>query len=68
MPPGNKLTDILPRAFGDWTSRDVSDLYAPETPDSLAARLYGETVGRIYSHKDTGRNHDADGAWRQPEQ
>jgi EpsI family protein len=54
MPPGVKLSSILPGQFGGWTSRDVSDFYAPETPDSLLARLYGETVGRIYSHADTG--------------
>jgi EpsI family protein len=53
MPPGGKLTNILPRQFGGWTSRDVSDFYAPETPDSLLARLYGETVGRIYSRNGT---------------
>jgi len=40
LPAGTKLSDILPRKFGEWDSRDVSDLYAPETPDSLAARLY----------------------------
>jgi EpsI family protein len=51
MPPGKKLAEILPRAFGGWTSQDVSDMYAPETEDSLLARLYGETVGRIYSRQ-----------------
>jgi EpsI family protein len=54
LPPGKKLSEILPQKFGHWASRDVSDLYAPETPDSLLARLYGETVGRIYSHQETG--------------
>jgi EpsI family protein len=54
MPPGKKLHDILPSGFEDWTSQDVSDLVAPETPDSLAARLYGETVGRIYQQKSSG--------------
>src|SRR6185312_13118870 len=49
-----KLNDILPRTLENWTSRDVSDLVAPETPDSLAARLYGETVGRIYRQQSTG--------------
>ena len=53
MPPGTKLSSILPSQFGGWTSRDVSDYYAPETPDSLLARLYGETVGRIYSRGGT---------------
>jgi len=54
MGDGKKLNDILPRTLGNWTSRDVSDLVAPETPDSLAARLYGETVGRIYRQESTG--------------
>jgi len=53
MPEGKKLNDILPHGFDDWSSQDVSDLVAPETPDSLAARLYGETVGRIFQHKST---------------
>lgn len=48
-----KLEQIIPRQFGDWTSRDVSDLVAPQTPDSLAAKLYGETVGRIYQQAST---------------
>jgi EpsI family protein len=54
MPAGKKLNDILPRGFAGWTSQDVSDLVAPETPDSLAARLYGETVGRIYTNRSAG--------------
>ena len=54
LAPGRKLSDILPRKFGSWSSRDVSDLYAPETPDSLTARLYGETVGRLYQNGDLG--------------
>lgn len=51
MAAGRKLSDILPRKFGDWESRDVSDLYAAETPDSLLAQLYGQTVGRIFTHR-----------------
>jgi EpsI family protein len=54
MPAGKKLNEILPRAFDAWNSQDVSDLVAPETPDSLAARLYGETVGRIYQNQSSG--------------
>jgi EpsI family protein len=45
-----KLEQIVPSRFGDWVSKDVSDLVAPTTPDSFAARLYNETVGRVYSH------------------
>lgn len=48
LPAGMKLNDILPRKFGRWDSRDVSDLYVPDTPDSLEARLYGETVARLF--------------------
>lgn len=54
MAEGKKLSDILPRTFGDWKSSDVSDLYAPETPDSLLAQLYGQTVGRIFIHQGSG--------------
>ncbi len=49
-----RLEDIIPRSFGDWTSRDMSDLVAPKEEDSLAARLYGATVGRAYRHGATG--------------
>ena len=52
MPSGKKLTDILPRGFDNWSSQDVSDFVTPDTPDSLAARLYGETVCRIYNQPD----------------
>ena len=45
-----KLEQIVPGRFGDWVSKDVTDLVAPTTPDSLAARLYNETVGRVYTH------------------
>lgn len=38
----------VPRAFGEWTSHDVTDLVAPKIEDSLASKLYGETVGRVY--------------------
>lgn len=43
-----RMEDVIPRAFGAWTSRDVSDLVAPKEEDSLAARLYEQTVGRVY--------------------
>jgi EpsI family protein len=49
----SRLDQYIPRAFGEWTSRDVSDLVAPPTPDSLAAKLYGETVGRVYTRAST---------------
>jgi EpsI family protein len=42
------LASLVPYRFGAYTSRDVSDLIAPRE-DSLESRLYGQTVGRIYS-------------------
>jgi EpsI family protein len=50
----SKLADVVPSAFGAWTSRDVGDLVAPKTEGSLASRLYGETVGRVYRQAGTG--------------
>jgi EpsI family protein len=49
-----KLDQILPRQFGEWSSHDVTDLVAPKTADSMAARLYDETVGRVYTHAASG--------------
>lgn len=42
------LADLVPSRFGSYTARDVSDLVAPQE-DSLASRLYGQTVGRVYT-------------------
>ena len=50
----NTMAAIVPRQFGEWTSRDVSDLVAPKEEDSLAARIYGETVGRVYKRAASG--------------
>ncbi len=48
------VASIVPTRIPGWTSRDVSDLVAPKEEDSLAARIYGETVGRIYHQTSTG--------------
>jgi EpsI family protein len=52
--PRQRIATIVPAAFGQWTSRNVSDLVAPKEEDSLASKLYGETVGRIYSDGSSG--------------
>ena len=51
---GRALEQTVPRAFGEWQSQDVSDLVAPKLEDSLASRLYGETVGRVYRGGENG--------------
>lgn len=48
------LDRIVPRTIPGWTSHDVSDLVKPQIEGSLASRLYGETVGRIYQEAQTG--------------
>ncbi len=54
LAPGQKIATIIPSTFGKWVSRDVSDLFAPPTEDSLQAKLYGETVGRMYVNSSSG--------------
>ncbi|HET9161608.1 MAG TPA: EpsI family protein, partial [Caulobacteraceae bacterium] len=51
---GKQLTDVIPRGFGSWTSVDSTDLVAPREDNSLASKLYGQTVGRIYSDANSG--------------
>lgn len=48
------VADIIPRSFGAWASRDVTDLVAPKEEDSLASRIYSETVGRVYQASNGG--------------
>jgi EpsI family protein len=48
------LSSLVPMSFGPWSGRDVSDLVAPPAEGSLEARLYQETVERIYRHETTG--------------
>lgn len=48
------LDSIVPRAIPGWASHDVSDLVKPQIEGSLASRLYGETVGRVYQEAATG--------------
>ena len=49
-----KLDEIVPRTLGQWSSRDTSDLVAPQTEDSLSAKIYGQTIERIYQDASTG--------------
>jgi EpsI family protein len=49
-----KLNDVIPNAFGQWKGVDSTNLVAPREENSLASKLYEQTVGRIYTHTDTG--------------
>ncbi len=49
-----KLAQVTPASFGVWTSADVGDQVAPREEGSLLARLYEETVGRLYTSAASG--------------
>lgn len=44
-----KLEDLVPRAFGAWTSEDVGDPLAINGPGTLSSKLYNQLVTRAYS-------------------
>lgn len=49
-----KLDSVIPKAFGGWISEVDGRIVAPETPNSLEARLYSQTVKRTYYPKGPG--------------
>jgi EpsI family protein len=52
--PAGALEALVPKGFGTWTSRDVSDLVAPQVEGDLVSRLYDRSLERIYSDAATG--------------
>lgn len=44
-----KLEDLVPRAFGSWSELPSTGIVTPESDDSLAAKLYAQTVARIFT-------------------
>ena len=51
---GARMADILPLRFGTWSAENADGLVQPKSEDELAAQLYSEMVGRIYSDSATG--------------
>ena len=49
---GQKLEDAIPRSFGQWEMRDSEGVVAPQSEDSLAAKLYNQTVTRMFAAPD----------------
>src|SRR3546814_19261042 len=45
-----KLAEIVPAAFGLWSSRTSTQLVQPKTEGTLSAMLYSDTLTRLYSH------------------
>lgn len=50
-----KMADLVPIAFGSWSAAADPNLLTPDTTGKLAALLYSELVGRIYSNQETGQ-------------
>ena len=51
----SQFEDFVPREFGPWVSRDISDALALNNPESLSAQLYAQILSRAYSDLETGR-------------
>jgi len=45
-----KMEAVIPTAFGAWTSQGDADLVKPVAEGSLAAKLYSQSISRVYSH------------------
>lgn len=50
---GAKLANVVPAAFGAWTSQDMSDPLAINGEGTLSAKLYNELVVRQYVNATT---------------
>lgn len=51
---GLKMAEVVPPAFGRWTSEDVGDPLAINGKGTLAAAIYNELLVRVYSNAATG--------------
>lgn len=49
-----KLEDLVPRAFGTWSELPSNSVVVPQSDDSLAARLYAQTVTRVFVNNSDG--------------
>jgi EpsI family protein len=49
---GAKLETVVPKAFGPWRERQAQGLVTPQTENSLAAKLYTQSLGRFYERAD----------------
>jgi EpsI family protein len=45
-----KLEDITPAVFGPWRQIHVGDVIQPRTEGTLAAELYSQMIGRVYTN------------------
>jgi EpsI family protein len=52
MPEGGKLTELVPERLGPWVQGPEGDIVVPRTEGSLASKLYGDQLARIYYQPD----------------
>ena len=48
LPEGGTMTALIPASFDEWRLGEGGDIVQPETPGSLASRLYSDRVARTY--------------------
>jgi EpsI family protein len=46
----DKLEDLVPRSFGNWSELPSDSMVVPQSDDSLAAKLYAQTVARNFAN------------------
>lgn len=49
LPAGRKLAAVVPKQLGTWQLSQGGDIVLPQTPGSLASRLYSDQLARSYS-------------------
>ena len=47
--PSGKLSNLVPRNFGNWREFAGGNVIAPTTPNSLSDRLYSAVVTRVFT-------------------
>jgi EpsI family protein len=52
MPRGGKLNELVPEKLGLWVQGPEGDIVVPRTEGSLASKLYGDQLARIYYQLD----------------
>lgn len=49
---GQKLDSAIPQSFGRWKAREGDGIVTPQSDNSLAAKLYNQSVSRMYEDPD----------------
>ena len=50
LPKGRTLVSVVPERLGTWQVGQGGDIVLPQTPGSLASRLYSDRLARSYRH------------------